>query len=78
MQQNAKIDRLHIFLLASLSVVFVWSVVNPNDPFTWVLEMLPVPLGLAVLAVTYKRFRLTDLAYLLICVHAVILLIGAH
>ncbi len=78
MQQNEKVDWFHIFLVAILFAVFVWSVINPNDFFTWILEMLPVPIGLTVLAVTYKRFRLTDLAYILICVHAIILLVGAH
>ena len=78
MQQNEKVDWFHIFLVAILFAVFVWSVINLNDFFTWILEMLPVPIGLTVLAVTYKRFRLTDLAYILICVHAIILLVGAH
>ena len=78
MDRNAKIDRLNISLIITLAIVFVWSVIRPHDMFTWVLEMAPIPLGLIVLAATYRRFRLTPLAYILIWIHAVILLIGAH
>ncbi len=59
-------------------VVFLWSAINPHDRFTWFLEVLPALLGLAILAATYKRFRLTRLAYWLILVHAIILMIGGH
>jgi putative membrane protein len=76
--QNAKIDRLNISLITTLAIVFVWSVIGPYDMFTWVLEMAPIPLGLIVLAATYRRFRLTGLAYILIWIHALILLVGAH
>ncbi|MBN1457402.1 MAG: DUF2238 domain-containing protein, partial [Sedimentisphaerales bacterium] len=78
MDQNAKIDRLNISLIIILAIVFVWSVTRPNDMFTWFLEMMPIPLGLIVLAATYRKFRLTPLAYVLIWIHAVILLVGAH
>lgn len=35
-------------------------------------------IDLAVLAATYKKFRLTSLAYTLILVHCIILMIGGH
>jgi putative membrane protein len=60
------------------SVSFIWSGMAPYDRVTWLLEVSPAIAGLAVLVVTYKRFRLTGLAYWLILVHAVILMIGGR
>jgi putative membrane protein len=70
--------RYHSVLLAALAVVFVWSVMHPHDLFTWLLEALPVIIGLPILLVTYRRFPLSRLAYGLLLIHAVILLVGAH
>jgi putative membrane protein len=69
---------LHRALLAAVAAVFVWSGIRPHDYFTWFLEVAPALLGLAALAATWRRFRLTDLAYVLIAIHAVILLVGGH
>jgi len=70
--------RLHLVLLVSLAAVLVWSVVKPFDFFTWVLEALIPVVGVLILLFTYRKFRLTNLAYVLIWIHAIILLIGAH
>jgi putative membrane protein len=56
----------------------VWSAVNPQDYFTWFLEAVPALIVLVILAVTYKRFPLTSLAYTLILCHCLILFLGAH
>jgi len=60
------------------SVVLFWSAINPADYFTWFLEVLPALIGFAVLAVTYKKFKLTNLAYTLILIHCIILMVGGH
>jgi putative membrane protein len=65
-------------MLLMLIPVYLWSAIAPADRFTWFLEMIPIPLALLVLAPTFRRFRLTDLSYTLILLHAVILLVGAH
>lgn len=39
---------------------------------------MPAIIGLVVLAFTYRTFRLTNLVYLLILIHCIILMIGAH
>ena len=70
--------RLHQILLIVLAAVFVWSYIGCYDPFTWLLEVAPVLIALPILAFTYRRFPLTDLVYVLIAVHAVILMVGAH
>lgn len=56
----------------------LWSAIAPFDRLTWLLEVLPALIGVAVLAATYKKFPLTPLVYWLILIHAVILIIGGH
>lgn len=65
-------------LLSSLSGVFVWSLVHPHDLFTWFLEVFPVIAGVILFWLTYKKFPLTRLVYLLMWMHALILLVGGH
>ena len=60
------------------SVVFIWSLINPKDLFTWFLEVLPAMIALIVLAITYKNFKLTPLVYTLILIHCIILMVGGH
>lgn len=67
----------HKILLILLAVVFGWSMIRPFDRFTWFLEMLPVAIAVPILLLTYRHFQLTNLAYLLIFLHMVILLEGA-
>ncbi len=58
--------------------VFIWSLINPKDLFTWFLEVLPAIIALIVLALTYNKFRLTPLVYSLILIHCIILMVGGH
>ena len=58
--------------------VLVWSAINPNDLFTWFLEVLPALIGAGVLWLTRESFPLTRLTYTLILVHCVILMVGGH
>jgi putative membrane protein len=68
---------IFLWLLVYFAVL-LWSAIGPKDRFTWFLEVLPALIGLAVLAATCRRFRLTPLAYLLILLHCVILMVGGH
>ena len=67
-----------ILLSAGLAAVLVWSGIHPRDTFTWFLEVLPALLGVGILAATYSRFRFSLLVYVLISLHAVILMVGGH
>lgn len=58
--------------------MFLWSVIKPHDFFTWLLEVLPVIIALPILFFTYQKFPLTPLLYILILIHAIILMIGGH
>lgn len=65
-------------LLGLTTLVFIWSVIGAHDRFTWFLEVFPILIVLPLLVATYSRFPLSRLVYVLIAVHAVILMIGGH
>lgn len=67
-----------IIWIVVLTSVFIWSAIEPRDRITWYLEVLPVVIGVVVLAATYKSFRLTSLVYVLILLHCIVLLVGGH
>jgi putative membrane protein len=78
MSDNARDVKLHLSLLLSFLLLLVWSVIKPHDLFTWFLETVPAMIALVILVATYRRFRLSNLAYVLIWIHAIILLVGGH
>lgn len=59
-----------------LIVLLALSGFNPHDRATWFLEIFPVMIALPVLWATYARFPLTTLLYVLIFVHALVLMLG--
>ncbi|MFZ4620513.1 MAG: DUF2238 domain-containing protein [Bacteroidota bacterium] len=68
----------HLILLGVFTAGLIWSVIHPKDLFTWFLEIAPALIAVVVLAFTYRRFRLTTLLYILLCIHSLILMIGGH
>lgn len=69
---------LPLFLVLLFLPILVWSVINPFDGPLWVAEAAPALIGIGILLVTYRKFRFTNLVYVLVFVHAIILVIGAH
>jgi putative membrane protein len=63
-------------LLLAVLAILVWSGVAPHDRFTWYLEVAPVLIGLPIVILTARRFPLTPLAYILLVIHACILMVG--
>jgi len=70
--------QLHRLMLASAVAILIWSGIAPHDRIVWLLEVLPSLIGGAVLLATYRRFRLSNLVYLLIWCHSAILAIGGQ
>ena len=68
----------HFFLFIIIFIFLLWSVIQANDYFTWMLEVSPAVIGLLVLLFTYTRFRLTTLSYLIITILVVLMFIGGH
>ena len=69
---------LHLALLSLWTLALAASAYHSYDLFTWILEVFPAVIGIGLLIVTYRRFRLTDLLYGLILVHSLILMLGGH
>jgi putative membrane protein len=70
--------RLPLVLAAIVAVALAISAVGPTDRLTWWLEVAPVLLAAPLLFATARRFPLTHLVYVLIAVHALILILGGH
>ena len=71
-------DRILAGLLGIVLVVFAWSGWTPKDRLTWFLEVFPVIGALPLLLATRQRFPLTTLAYVLVAIHACILMVGGR
>ncbi len=67
-----------LVLVLLLAAAVVVAGISPKDRRTWLLEIAPVLLGVPILIATFRRFRLTPLAYRLIFLHALLLVVGAH
>jgi putative membrane protein len=62
-------------LIAVLAALVV-SGIKPYDRVTWWMEVAPVLIGAPVLVATYRRFPLTNVLYILISIHALVLIVG--
>ena len=78
MERQQRTNRLHLFLLVSLMIVFIWSAIGPREWGTWVMEVTPAVVGAVILTATYRRFPLTSLTYILIWFFSIILIVGGH
>ena len=74
----ARNQTLPLVLLALVLAALLVSAISPTDRMTWWLEALPVLIALPLLTLTARRFPLTNLLYVLIACHALVLLLGAH
>lgn len=71
---NQKLVLLFAMLFLVLSLI-----ISGSDPFergTWFMEVLPVLIVVPLLIHTYKRFPLTNLLYILIFIHCMVLIVG--
>ncbi|HCU67356.1 MAG TPA: hypothetical protein DF774_16525 [Rheinheimera sp.] len=70
--------RLLLQWLGSLVLILllVWSGFAPYDRITWLMEVLPVLIVLPLLWWTKHRYPLTQLLYLLIFWHCIVLIVG--
>ena len=69
---------LKILWLVVFFTVLMWSGIQPKSYFTWLLEVAPALIGLAILAVTYYKFTWSRLTYFLILMHCIVLMVGGH
>lgn len=69
-------DRVVAGLGLVVLLMLIVSGWRPYDRGTWILEVLPVFVAAPVLIATYRRFPLSTLLYVLICLHALVLILG--
>jgi putative membrane protein len=76
MPASSERQPLLLALLAATLVALVVSGWRPYDRLTWLMEVLPVLVALPLLIVTRDRYPLTTLLYVLIFLHALVLIGG--
>ncbi len=64
-------------LTAATLAIFAWSAIAPHDRATWAFEIGIGLAGIALLIAIYRRFRFTDVVYVVVVVHFLVLAIGA-
>ena len=69
--------KLPFVLLILTLVASVFSFLGAKEQFTWWLEAIPVFVGIAALFI-FRKFEFTNLVYVVIFIHFLILLLGAH
>lgn len=69
---------LAVTLLGFTLALLVWSGINPKERITWWLEVSPAIAAAIILVCTHRRFPFTPLAYVLIFLHAALLIVGGH
>lgn len=70
--------RLVLCCASSVALLLALSAFNAYDMLTWRLEVAPILLVAPLLLATYRRYPLTTLLYVLLCLHAVIMIAGGH
>jgi putative membrane protein len=70
-------DRLPVALLGLLVLVSIATLWNPPAGRTsWILEVGPGLAGVAVLVLVYRRFRMSNVVYVCVFLHVLILVYG--
>ena len=67
---------LNIALGLAVLLALIASGIAPYDRATWLLEVAPVLIAAPILLSTYRRHPLTQLLYVLIAAHALVLILG--
>ena len=73
-----RMSRMYLLLLLGLMVFLALFIsgIRPYDRPTWLLEVFPVLIAFPLLLITYRRFPLTTLLYVLLSLHALVLILG--
>ena len=72
------IQRSTVLIAANIALLLLlaYSGWHPYDRITWIMEVLPILIALPIMWVSYRKFPLTDLLYVCIFLHAVVLIAG--
>lgn len=70
--------RLLTILALIVAAALVVSGIAPAERLTWWMEVAPVLIAAPVLVLTFRRFPLTPMVYVLIAFHSLVLILGAR
>lgn len=63
-----------------LGVLYVgvlgWSLIAPHDYPTWLMEAAPSLIGVALLILTYRKFKFSRFVYVMVLLHSFVLFFG--
>jgi putative membrane protein len=71
-------NRVPIACLVTFVVAWALLAINPRYPEDWLLENLPTFLLVPLVVISYRRFRLSDRAYIQATLFALLHTIGSH
>jgi putative membrane protein len=74
-QSDRRMPLLTVLFVATIIALLV-SGWHPYDRLTWLMEVAPVLIALPLLVSTRTRYPLTMLLYILIFIHALVLMLG--
>ena len=69
-------ERILIIFFVIVCGLLIATAIDPYDRITWLMEVAPVLIALPILVLTYGLFPLTRLLYVLIFLHAIVLITG--
>lgn len=76
LKRHARLPLGLLFVLALVSAATLWD--PPAGRVSWLLEVIPGLLGVAALALSFRRLPLTHLAYVGVFLHVLILIYGGY
>lgn len=71
-------NRLPYSLAIGWLLLFLWSAYRPFSREVWIAELLPVVIVFLALALSYARFRFSNLAYVLMACWLYLHTVGGH
>lgn len=70
--------KYQLFLLVIFLAVWIWAAIDPVYPHDWLLENYLTFIGVPLLLITARYFRLSNLSYTLITLFMILHTIGSH
>ena len=69
-------ERVRLALGVLVFAALLVSGLHPYDRTTWWLEVAPVFIAAPLMIATHRRFPLSSLLFTLVCIHAIVLMVG--
>lgn len=75
--QYSRVKASHKLMLLVFLAVFIWSAIEPYSYKTWLPLAVPTLIFGIPILLNYKKFKFSTFVYLVILIHAIIVIIGA-